>query len=214
MIQHPVSHLTSNYRRNKNSNNYKVLDLSNYEHIRIHEILRLVELWRDIDTAEGFTLDKIGKNVLELREGRNDESFRKAIKIKIRGNLSAGTIEDLNIIAEILFRANFVSLSETWYQEEYGFEPAAVAIHLHYVVEQDASFWRDINFINSIMAGGAGLYIRQTTGYDIFTYVANTTCMWIKEYIICDDEPLNINTPSYTATAPSYEATLHIIADN
>ena len=158
-LRHPVEHLTDNYKKNKDSNNFKLLQLDHKEHKQIWNTLKLVEAWRDMDNAEGFTLDKIGKNVLELREGREDPEFRKAIKIKIRGNLSAGTIEDLNIIADILFGENFESLSETWHMENYNFEPAAVALYLYNLSLEDlTAFERDIAFITEIvMAGGVGL---------------------------------------------------------
>jgi len=159
VIQHPITHLTDNYRKDKDSNNYKLLSLGHKEHIEILKILLLIEAWRDIDNAEGFTLDKIGKNVLELREGRSDEEFRKAIKIKIRGNLSAGTIEDLNVIAEILLGEAFESITETWYQEQYDFEPAALSLLVkNFTARQVEGFETIKVFLDSIKAGGVRLH--------------------------------------------------------
>jgi len=155
-LRHPAEHLTDNYRKDEDSNNYKLLDLDHAENKKIWRILALIEAWRDMDDAEGFTLDKIGKNVLELREGRSDTEYRKAIKIKIRGNLSAGTIEDLNAVAAVLFGDSFISVSETWYQADYNYEPAAVAVSVSSFPNQ-----RDIEFLSDIVkAGGVGMYSR------------------------------------------------------
>ena len=140
--------MTILYKKHEASNNYKLLDLDHAENKKIWRTLKLIEMWRDMDDAEGFTLDKIGKNVLERRAGRAGPKYRKAIKIKIRGNLSAGLIEDLNAIAAVLFGDSFISVSETWYQKEYDFEPAAVAIRLlNHNFSLESTFWRDIAFI-------------------------------------------------------------------
>jgi len=159
MIQHPVTHLTSNYRKDKNSNNFKLLDLDHQEQLQIYKTLRLIEAWRDVDNAEGFTLDKIGKNVLELRNGRDNVSFRKAIKLKIRGNLSAGTIDDFNLICDILFGEMFISINETWHQESYNFEPAAVSIIVSHSTNEEAIFFMEAKtFLEDVTAGGVRIY--------------------------------------------------------
>jgi len=222
-LRHPSEHLTDNYRKNEESNNYKLLDIDHQENKKIRDTIKLIEAWRDMDKAEGFTLDKIGKNVLELRENRPDPEYRKAIKIKIRGNLSAGLIEDLNAIAEILFEDNFVSVSETWYQEDYNFEPAAVAMHFQNAFAaqmlggceqgQDQSqsqsenrtrssnFWRNMAFITEIVkAGGIGIYNRLTEEWDVNTYHAGVTNMLIREYITADTEPIPTDNEIYAAT--------------
>jgi len=202
-LQHPSKHLTDNYKKDEKSNNFKLLDLSHQEHQQILKNTRLIELWRDVDEAEGFTLDKIGKNVLELRQNRPDADYRKAIKIKIRGALSAGTVEDLNIIAEILFDESFISLTETWHQEEYNFEPAAVSLHLHGFNQDNQIFLRDIAFITrTVMAGGVGFYNRQTFEEDVETYYATGFSHMVRQFIVCDEIPLiDTITDSYAAGA-------------
>ena len=50
---------------------------------------------RWIDTAEGVQLDGCGAIVGELRQGKNDEDYREAIKFRIFVNTSNGTAEDL-----------------------------------------------------------------------------------------------------------------------
>jgi hypothetical protein len=214
-LEHPASHLTDNYKKDEDSNNYKLLDLGHQEHKEIMKTLRLMEAWRDMDNAEGFTLDKIGKNVLELREGRDDYTYRKAIRIKIRGNLSAGLIEDLNIIAAILFEDNFVSISETWHQADYDYEPAAVALHVHNLpLWRDNTAWQYLAFINEIMAGGVGLYTRQSFEFNVGTYHVAATSIWQSAYIICDEVPMLDEFTGYSAVGMSVLDEPYIITDN
>jgi len=159
-LRHPVEHLTDNYRKDEDSNNFKLLELDHRENQEICDALRLIEAWRDMDNACGFTLDKIGKNVLELRQGRDDPEYRKAIKIKIRGNLSAGTIEDLNAICDILFGESFVTIGETWFQALYDYEPAALSLILQNPPLDQMEFIQSAKaFINDIVrAGGVRLF--------------------------------------------------------
>ena len=215
-LQHPAEHLTDNYQKGEESGNYKLLDLSHREQKEIMRTLRLIEAWRDMDSAEGFTLDKIGKNVLELREGRADPEYRKAIKIKIRGNLSAGLVEDLNAICAILFESNFRSVSETWHQAAYNYEPAAVAIHLNNLaIGDELAFWRDLAFITEIvMAGGVGLYVGVRDEQDVGTYYAAAESSWLKEYVICEEAPLPTDAADYHAAAPDGWTREYIIVDD
>ena len=207
-LQHPAQHLTDNYRKDEGSNNFKFLDLSHREQKEILQSLRLIEAWRDMDNAEGFTLDKIGKNVLELRSGRSDKDYRKAIKIKIRGNLSAGLVEDLNAISQILFEDNFKSVSETWHQADYNFEPGGVAIHLHSLaIGGQPAFWRDIAFITDIVkAGGVGLYARQSELHDVSIFSAAGLSSLRREYIVVDTQPLPTGFVSHDAAGPVFSS--------
>jgi len=56
----------------------------------IHSVYRIT-----IDNAAGVTLDYEGEIVGELRQGREDEPYRLAIKARIQINNSSGTIEDI-----------------------------------------------------------------------------------------------------------------------
>jgi len=168
IIQHPSTHLTSNYRKDKDSNNYKILDLGHQQHLHITENLKRIEHWRNVDEAEGFPLDKIGKNVLELREGREDEVFRRAIAIKIRGNLSAGTIDDLNALGYALFGDSFLYVSEAWHQASYDYEPAKLILSVSYNQGLNSLFWYYKNLLEDLTAGGVGLWVAVQTEPIVF----------------------------------------------
>ncbi len=54
---------------------------------------------RQIDTAIGVQLDKLGKIVGERRLGRDDETYRRLIRARISTNNSDGLVEDLIQVA-------------------------------------------------------------------------------------------------------------------
>lgn len=90
-----VDRLTDNYNKNENSNVYKLLQLA-AEHIQENEdTLNRIMNWRDIDQAEGVTLDLIGRNVRQNRGQAPDEVYRILIKSKIKRNFSNGSINTL-----------------------------------------------------------------------------------------------------------------------
>lgn len=214
-VIHPVTHLTDNYKTDIDSNNYKILDLGHTEHLQILNNLRLIEAWRDLDFAEGFTLDKIGKNVLEPRENRVDTDYRKAIRLKIRGNLSAGTVEDLNDIGAILFENSFKGVSETFSLELYNFEPAAVALNLHNLtVVRGSNTLNELDFFNEIMAGGVGLYAHQTFDFDVNTVEACGLHLCLSEYIVVESEPIQTDITDYTSVAHTVFEKPYIITDS
>lgn len=158
-LKHPAEYLTGNYEKELGSNNYKLLSLGHLEHVEILETLTKLEAYRDIDEAAGFTLDKAGKNVLELRDGRDDDTFRQSIKIKIASSLSAGTIEDVITICEILFGDHFLSVQETWDQKEFNYEPAALLTSIADDPEAQTLFFYYIRYlVMAVKAGGVRLY--------------------------------------------------------
>ena len=58
---------------------------------------------RSLENSEGKQLDQIGLLVGELRNRRNDEEYRNAIKLRIAVNTSSGTIEDIINVIQLLF---------------------------------------------------------------------------------------------------------------
>jgi hypothetical protein len=57
--------------------------------------LQKVRLWRDIDQAQGTTLDKWGLNCGVAREGLPDDLYRLVIKVKMAAMISGGDLETL-----------------------------------------------------------------------------------------------------------------------
>ena len=96
---------------------------------KLEQTVQRVEEWRDIDKAEGTTLDRIGENVGQPRGAATDEIYRILIKSKIARNLSKG---DINTIITVLSTALDTDPSEIkiveLYNDPIAPEPAAISI--------------------------------------------------------------------------------------
>lgn len=57
---------------------------------------------RDINSAEGVILDRIGDIVGETRDGREDQEYRLFVKIAIAKNLCGGSIPEIITIAKLI----------------------------------------------------------------------------------------------------------------
>lgn len=68
--------------------------------------------FRGIDSATGYQLDLIGKIVGQNREGRNDDSYRIIIKVKILVNNSNGTPKEVLQILKSVTNATVVRMFE------------------------------------------------------------------------------------------------------
>lgn len=55
----------------------------------------------DLDNAAGVHLDLLGRIVREPREGRSDEDYRRALRVRVLVNRSQGRIEDLIGIVDL-----------------------------------------------------------------------------------------------------------------
>ncbi|WP_240415036.1 DUF2612 domain-containing protein [Paenibacillus periandrae] len=83
------------FQKAPDSNIAKLLRLAAEPMDEIEEVLWLIDAWRDLDTAEGTTLDAIGSNVGQPRGGVGDPIYRALIRSKIARNLSTGTIDSI-----------------------------------------------------------------------------------------------------------------------
>ena len=66
----------------------------------------------NLQNATGATLELIGDIVLERRDGRNDDDYRKAIQFKIFKNSSTGFVEDITKILKLITEADLVIYSD------------------------------------------------------------------------------------------------------
>lgn len=95
----------------------------------VEDTLKKTAEWRDIDKAQGKTLDMIGETVVQPRGAATDEVYRLLIKSKIARNLST---TDINTIIQVLataLDANFeeIRITERW-ADPVDPEPAAIAL--------------------------------------------------------------------------------------
>ncbi|MGC4378245.1 hypothetical protein WD019_15155 [Fictibacillus sp. Mic-4] len=99
MITDWLSKLTDNLKKDPNSNIGKLLSIVDNEIEQLKTTLIKIEQWRDINKAEGTTLDLAGENVDQPRGKATDEIYRVLIRGKEALNQSDGTI---NKIIEVL----------------------------------------------------------------------------------------------------------------
>lgn len=120
-----LSRLTWNYRKDEDSNIYKLFATLAPEIEHLKEVFEKIESWGGIENAEGSTLDLIGEDVRQERLGMNDEQYRQRLRFRTVLNRSDADINSVNIAMRAIAGANFVRLYEAEKKEPY-LEPAAV----------------------------------------------------------------------------------------
>ncbi len=81
----------------------KLLNVGTVETQELEDVVFSLISERTLESAQGANLDQIGKIVGEPRDGLDDKTYRKFVKIRIRANRSNGNaIEITAIVAEIV----------------------------------------------------------------------------------------------------------------
>lgn len=121
--------LTDAYTKNPNSNVGKLLVIMSEGIDDVKETLNRIESWRDINQAEGTTLDLIGENVGQPRGQATDEVMRILVRARVARNLSDGTFD--GVIKALAVTLNTtpdkIKIKEL-YDDIDSPEPAAIAI--------------------------------------------------------------------------------------
>lgn len=124
-----LKRLTDNYNKEPNSKIGKLFNIVASELEDLKLSINRTGSWRDIDEAEGKTLDNIGLNVQQFRGQATDEIYRILLKSKIARNLSDGSI---NTIIQVLAVTLSTDPSEIVIEEKYADaldpEPAAIKL--------------------------------------------------------------------------------------
>ncbi len=121
--------LTESYTKNPNSNVGKLILLVSGQMEDLDETLKKVETWRDINQAEGETLDLIAANVGQLRGLATDEVLRILIRARVARNVSDGTMDGvINSLAVTLNTTPDKFGIKELYSDALTPEPAAIVI--------------------------------------------------------------------------------------
>lgn len=122
-----VGLFTDHFRKDPESNTYKLMRLFSGELQTLKATNDRILEWRDIDAAEGKTLDLIGQNINQPRGRANDARYRIMLKTKIARNLSDGTINGLikSISYVLQVDKSLIQIGELWRVLN---EPAAIAV--------------------------------------------------------------------------------------
>ncbi|NQX68496.1 hypothetical protein HQN90_20430 [Paenibacillus alba] len=128
-VESMLKRLSDKFTKNPESNIGKLLSILADQLRNVEQTFERIRDWRDIDVAEGSTLDKIGTIVNQSRGVATDEVYRILIKSKIARNLSTG---DINTIIGVLSTALDCEPSEIEIKELYADqvdpEPATISL--------------------------------------------------------------------------------------
>lgn len=152
-----LSRLPDLFNKDSSSNISKLINIIADQQEEVNQILKDIEKYRDIDQAQGFTLDKSGINVQQFRGTANDPVYRILIKSKIARNLSTGDINTIIKTLAVTLNTEYENIGvKPLYNELSAPEPAAVSISVPTVLLNQAGF--SINqfgrLVNKIVAGG------------------------------------------------------------
>lgn len=163
-----LDRLTDNYTKDPNSRIGKLFLIFSEQLQELEHTFNRIDQWRSIDDAEGTTLDRIGRVVLQPRGTATDEVYRILLKSKIARNLSTG---DINTIINVLAVALDVEPSEITIQEMYGDplepEPAAIKViqlPLEQINEAGMSPHHFAQIVQRTVAAGVRVGIIELTG--------------------------------------------------
>lgn len=126
-VKQLVSLFTDHFRKDEESNTYKLMQLFSDELQLLEETNNRIIEWRNIDKAEGKVLDLIGQNVVQPRGTATDEVYRIMLKTKIARNLADGTLNGLiTAIAYVLqVDKKEIKVTEMW---DLLNQPACIAV--------------------------------------------------------------------------------------
>ncbi|MCA0980248.1 hypothetical protein [Exiguobacterium aestuarii] len=152
-----IKMLTDVFDKSEDSNIAKLITIVAEQLDRLNDTLRTVNDWRDIDNAKGTTLDLIGVNLGEARDGRDDDAYRDFLKTAIKATISKGDMESVLSMGKVLYQDDIVNIIETWASERYDFEPAGLVMQIENT--RDEGILLNYQILKRVMAAGVRLYI-------------------------------------------------------
>lgn len=130
-----LSKLTDVFNKSPGSNIGKLFAIVSDQMDDLQATADTMELWRDIDEAEGVILDRIGLEILqEPRGGVSDEEYRIKLKTRIIVNyLSDGNIESIIKLLEVYLGDHLISVQTAANVKDGPFagEPATLLITIN-----------------------------------------------------------------------------------
>lgn len=176
-VESMLKRLSDKFTKDPTSNIGKLLSILAEQLRAVEQTFERIRDWRDIDVAEGTTLDKIGTIVNQSRGAATDEVYRILIKSKIARNLSTG---DINTIIGVLSTALNCEPSEIEIKELYSDpidpEPATISLiklPLQSVNEAGISPIQFARIIQQTVAAGVRVGVIEMTG--TFQFASGST---------------------------------------
>lgn len=128
LYKRAFNRLPERFRKPNNEKLYYVLYHDGFDDI--YTGLESVRDSRNIDKASGKSLDLLGANVGQFRNGEDDDFYRLLIKTRIIANLSIGDAPTINRVMSALIKEVYLGLEEVWWNKDHLFEPAAIKLQL------------------------------------------------------------------------------------
>lgn len=128
MIRDWLAKLTDNIKKDANSNIGKIFIMVDDEIEQLKSTFYRIEEWRDINKAEGTTLDLMGESISQVRGQASDEIYRVMIRGKEALNLSDGTINKIIEVLSITLDCDPTEINVYSLKETGEDEPAAIMI--------------------------------------------------------------------------------------
>ena len=130
MYQIAYERLPERFRKPNNFDLYYVL--YGYGYDEMYKALDGVKDSRDISKAYGESLDLLGSNVGEFRNGQDDDRYRLLIQTRILANLSMGDIPTINKIMSVLFEKDYLGIEEGYLDSLFlNNEPASFKLYMN-----------------------------------------------------------------------------------
>lgn len=122
-----LNELPSSLNYQEDSNNAKMLSFYADTMVDIQNLLNQMQIWRDINKAEGQALDRIGADYEVYRNGYDDDFYRFMIRSKQLQRLTDGTYNSLIKLVGDSLEADYADFNVRPMYESTG-EPDAVEI--------------------------------------------------------------------------------------
>ena len=152
-----IQMLSDRFDKGSDSNVSRFIGIVAEQIDRLNDTLRTIESWRDIDEAKGTTLDLIGINLGEARDGRSDAQYRDYLKTAVKATISKGDMESVISMGKVLYQDDIVNIIETWSSERYDNEPAGLVMQIENT--KTGGIELDYQILKRVMAAGVRLYI-------------------------------------------------------
>ncbi|KNH23932.1 hypothetical protein ACS78_08245 [Priestia megaterium] len=162
MIKDWFSKLSDAFIKSENSNLGKIFSLLDEEVNQLKDSFTRIEEWRDLNNAQGKTLDFIGNDVGQKRGKTNDDVYRALIKSKIARDRSDGTF---NKVIEVL--AQTLNCSPSEFQLHSADEPATVYMTnapIDTIYDAGLTPYTFTNIVQSTVSGGVKVQSIQMDG--------------------------------------------------
>ncbi|MED4977231.1 hypothetical protein ABEV04_05720 [Heyndrickxia faecalis] len=172
-----LSKLPDMFKKTTDSNIGKIFSIVGAQMDDLQSTLDKMELWRDIDEAEGVVLDRIGLEILqEPRGGVSDDEYRLKLKTRIIiSYLSDGDIESIIKLLEVYMGDHLVSVQTGVDVDDGPFagQPATLVITIK---GQDDPISIPYDEISKVLVGGVGTqweYINDR----LFSFLSKHECI-------------------------------------